>query len=195
MAEFKYFKLAVQKQFASMIANNSELFVTDVSKDVMWDTYLGSFPEGTNPIFRERTEYDCQCCKSFIRTCGNVVSIVDNKLVSIWDIEVDGYFQVVANALSNLVKLKLISDMFLHFENKVGTDFNLQTTENASIRWEHFYLQVPAKFVKLEDRIGTTLSDKRAGKEVFKRALKLCPDNMCTSSIIYILNCPLVGKY
>jgi len=63
MSEFKSFKQAVDAQLVLM--SKDTLFTTDVSKDEIWDTYLSSFPEGTNPTFRERTEHDCTCCKQF----------------------------------------------------------------------------------------------------------------------------------
>lgn len=56
---FHEFKVAVQNQFARM--SEHHLFRTDTSKDVLWETYLSSFPAGSNPIFRERTEHDCNC--------------------------------------------------------------------------------------------------------------------------------------
>lgn len=31
-------------------------------------------PAGTNPIFRERTEHDCSCCRNFVKNLGNVVA-------------------------------------------------------------------------------------------------------------------------
>lgn len=62
--DFKNFKLAIAKQFDEM--SKHELFRVDVDKDLLWNTYLSSFPEGTNPIYRERTEHDCSCCKQFI---------------------------------------------------------------------------------------------------------------------------------
>ena len=71
MYNFSTFKQAVTAQFALM--EKGMLLTTKVSKDELWDTYLGSFPEGSNPIFRERTEHDCSCCKQFIRTMGDVV--------------------------------------------------------------------------------------------------------------------------
>jgi hypothetical protein len=81
---FNVFKQAVATQFAKMV--KSPLFVTAITGDDLWTTYLAAFPEGTNPIYRERTEHDCSCCKQFIRNIGNVVTIQDGKLVSIWDI-------------------------------------------------------------------------------------------------------------
>jgi hypothetical protein len=168
MVKFRDFKTAVGSQFESM--SSLELFVIDVDKDVLWETYLKSFPEGSNPIFRERTEYDCQCCKQFIRACGNMVAIVENKLVSIWDVQVGEHYQVVADALSKLVKSKDIKDVFFHREKKVGTNFNHQLIGGETIKWEHFYLELPKKFIMRD--AGTVLSEKRSNKEVFKRSLE-----------------------
>lgn len=168
MKKFLDLKKSLQDQFSKM--STSELFITDVDKDYMWTTYLDSYPEGTNNIYKERREYDCQCCKQFIRACGNVVSIVDNKLVSIWDIEVGGHFQVVVDAMSKLVKLHDIKDVFFHYDKNLGTDFNRQLTEsNKNIKWDHFYFNLPEKFMNREP--GTKLSKIRSNKEVFKRGL------------------------
>ncbi len=49
---FARFKKAVQLQFDSMKA--FPLFQVDVTGEEMWNCYLQSFPEGTNPIFRVR---------------------------------------------------------------------------------------------------------------------------------------------
>ena len=119
---FKNIKDAVSKQFSTM--KGMPLFRTQAPKDGMWEKYLSSFPEGTNPIFRERTEHDCQCCKSFIRAVGNMVTIDNGKLVSIWDIELDGYYGEVAAAMSAFVKSYPIDNKFLHTEKVAGVDKN-----------------------------------------------------------------------
>lgn len=171
MVKFHDFKTAIYKQFKSI--SSSELFKTDVDKNILWETYLASFPEGTNPIFRERTEHDCQCCKQFIRACGNMVSIIDNKLVSIWDVQVGDHYQIVTDAMSKLIKRHDIRDIFRHREKKVGTDSNIQMLDGGeTIKWQHFYLELPDKFVEHWDSIGTILSEKRSNKEVFKRSLE-----------------------
>ncbi|MBT4207148.1 hypothetical protein HOE22_02260 [Candidatus Woesearchaeota archaeon] len=152
--------------------SKTQLFRTNVDKDLLWDTYLSSFPEGTNPIYKERTEHDCQSCRQFIRASGNVVTIKDNKLVSIWDVEVGGSYQVVVDALSKLVKSNLIADVFLHYEQQIGTDFNNQMLEDGEIiKWNHLHFKLPTKFVMSGDRVGTKLSELRSNKEVFKRGL------------------------
>lgn len=171
MLKFEDLKIAVQKQFEKMVG--LDLYVTDVDKDVLWQTYLNSYREGTNNIFRVRREHDCQCCRQFIRNCGNVVALKNNKLVSIWDIKIGGHYQVVADILSKLVKSKLIKDIFLNKEKHVGTDSNRQLLENEeTITWKHFYLKVPAQYVLGNgNTIGTVLSKNRSNKEVLKRGL------------------------
>lgn len=170
MAEFIEFKSSLRQQMDIMA--EGELFRADVEKEALWDTYIESFPEGTNPIFRERTEFDCQCCKQFIRAGGGIVSVVNNELVSIWDIDVGGHFQVVADALSKLVKAQTIRDVLLHPEQHLGTDHNHQLSESGdTVRWSHFYYLLPQKFVKRGVDIGTALSQSKSGKDVFKRGL------------------------
>ena len=56
MSNFKHFAAALAKQWEKMSAN--EMYRTEVGGDALVDLYLGSFPEGTNPIFRTRTEHD-----------------------------------------------------------------------------------------------------------------------------------------
>lgn len=53
----------------------SAVFVADIDGEALWGKYLASFPPGTNPIFKQRTEHDCSCCKHFVRRAGAVVAI------------------------------------------------------------------------------------------------------------------------
>lgn len=170
MKKFNDFKKAVDHQMNNMVEHG--LFRVELDKDELWRTYLESFPSGTNPIFRERTEHDCQCCKQFIRAAGNTVAIIDNSVVTIWDIEIGGHYQVVADKLAELVKAKNVNDIFLHTEKHLGTDHNHQITESGeTIRWNHFHYELPSQYVKKGLKIGTDLSNARSNKEVFKRSL------------------------
>ena len=168
---FEDLKLAVQLQFDEM-ADTGFLYKTRATKADMWDTYLDSFPPGTNEIYKERREYDCQCCKQFIRVCGNVVAIIDNELVSIWDLNIGGHFQVVADAMSKLVCSYEIRDRFIHYERNLGTDHNVQLLESGDTRtWEHFQYTLPGGFCAQKDGIGSILSEFRSTKDVGKRGL------------------------
>ncbi len=73
MSEFNKFRVALQKQF-DKLSNNGNLYQALIEKDIAWDTYLASFPQGTNPIFRERTEHNCMCCKRFVRNLGRAIA-------------------------------------------------------------------------------------------------------------------------
>ncbi len=168
---FEDFKIAVQQRFNTM--KGHDLFRTQVEKDLLWETYLSSFPEGSNPLFRERTEHDCQCCKQFIRAVGSVVAIVDGELVSIWDTDIcDPNYQVVSDAMAALVKAAPIADVLLHDTKNVGTDKNFQELEGGEVAtWEHFCLTLPSKFVLPGDAIGTKLAEIHSTKDVFLRSL------------------------
>ena len=171
---FNIIKHAVAKQFAEM--SKGHLFVTDTDKDKIWDTYLNAFPENTNPIYRERTEHDCTCCKQFIRAVGNIISIdpVTNKLVSIWDIKVpeEPDYQVVADALSKYVKSKDVVNVFLHDMRTAGTDKNFEEMLDGTVKeWKHFFVNIPERFVVNKYNIGTKLSENRSTFDVFYRGL------------------------
>ena len=138
-ATFNQFQQALQAQLKTMEATG--LYKVNVEKDIIWDTYLDSFPEGTNNMYKERREYDCNCCKQFVRNAGRIVTIKDGKMVSIWDITIDGYYQEVANALSKLVKSKEISDKYFHYEQKVGSE---STIDDNFKTWNHLAVKLPS---------------------------------------------------
>lgn len=170
--DFKNFKQAVAKRFAVM--SKGQLYRVNATKDELWSTYLASFPEGSNPIYKERTEHDCNCCKSFIANLGNVVSISNNKIISIWDIAIpnEPEYQTVATALSNLIHSKQINNIFLTEFNAVGSDKSFFDEGNRVVSWEHFYAKVPAKFVKRSSDIPTLLNEPRTLAQVFQRSLE-----------------------
>ena len=167
--EFISMKKATDKKFESM--KGLTLYVVDIDGDTMYDHYLGSFPEGTNLIVKERTQHDCNCCKGWIRAMGNVVAIKDGVLDSIWDIDVGGSYQVVADSMSALIKSKLIRNLFLRDEPVAGVDTKHVQTENGIKTYNHFFTKLPSKFVVKTDDIGKTLSDARSSVELFKRGL------------------------
>ena len=165
---FIEFRDKINTQFNSM--SSGPLFRTGIDKDKLWETYLNSFPEGSNPIFRERTEHDCQCCKQFIRACGDVVQInADLTITSIWDITTDDPYDEVSTTMSNLVRSQPVQDHFLHWQPAIGTkqshDFHRIGTS-----YDHFYFDLPNRFVNTRD-LDTVLSKVRSDKDVFLRGL------------------------
>jgi hypothetical protein len=120
---FSSIKTAISTQFARM--QPYPLFRTSVSRDELWDTYLSSFPAGTNPLYRERTEHDCSCCRAFIRAIEDVVAVIDGQPVSLWsmgEIPDSPAYTTVCATLALLVLSHPIISPFLHHEPVAGTD-------------------------------------------------------------------------
>lgn len=168
---FINFKRAIQEQMQRMF--EYQLFKVDIDKDVIWDIYLNSFPEGTNGIYKERREYDCNCCKQFIRDAGGIVAVKNGKIISIWDGEVGYPYTSVAKALSGYVKARPIKNVFYHYVSVLGTDSNKQMLESGSVTtWDHFHAKLPRHLVKSKDSLGTVFSSLSSGKDVLKRSLE-----------------------
>lgn len=177
--EFKKFKQVFQTNFDQLVDGADRLFEVAVDKDDMWNLYLDSFPEGTNPIYRERREYDCSCCRHFIKNIGAVVVIKDNRVHTIWDFDTGSTtFQPVVDALNAYIKDRAVSGVYIPFEAKIGTDKNLEIGPDGNVRtWEHLYAELPARHVFSKRRSwGDIQNDFRTGKEVFKRSLEEITD-------------------
>lgn len=169
---FNIFKNAVAKQFELM--QKHELFRADINKDTLWGTYLGSFPIGTDTIFRKRSEHDCGGCKQFIRGIGDVVAVIDGKLVSIWDIKLpadEPEYQAVTDALSAAVKATKIRDLFLHYERTAGIDKNFEQLVGRMQTWTHLFVNIQSDYVKKSADIPSALAEPRMTHDVLLRAL------------------------
>ena len=172
MATFIEFKQKVQDQIKYM--SDFPLFASAISSEEIWDTYLGSFPAGSNPMFRERTEHDCNCCKNFIRNIGNMLAVKDNQLISIFDIEIEEPFKSVANALSLSTKHRGIANIYLHTEKKIGTE---KTPDmHSDIVWDHFFTMTPIKVITEKDKIGTKLGHATSNKSALQRSIEEISD-------------------
>ena len=173
--EFKDLKIALQENFKRMTKDETHLFEVDLDKDELWNLYLDSFPAGTNEIYKERREFDCSCCRHFIKNIGNAVIIKNNEIHTIWDFKVnDTTYQPVINALSAFIKSKTVTNMYISKFNKIGTDKNLDLSTNSSVlEWHHFYLELPDKFVDRTQRSAEEIKGCfRDTRNVFKRSLE-----------------------
>ena len=178
-------KEAVASKIDSM--KNTTFFWADIDLDKIFDLYLSSFPEGTNPMFRERTQHDCNCCKTFIRQAGGIVFFNDNgELTTIWDIEVEGEYQVVADALSAYVRSCGLKTIYLHEKNTVGTDKNKDNYED--ITWDHFYTKLPESVVCRIDDIASRKGKALNNYNVLKRSLTEITDDAIATVLDLISN-------
>lgn len=173
--EFLKVSQALQKHFDQMTNRTDKLFEVEVDKDKLWELYLDSFLPGHNMLYRKRREYDCSCCRHFIRAIGNVVAIKDNKVISIWDCPIeDEKWQPVFKALSSYIKSHPVTNVFISKGHCIGTKVSREMLPSREIlNWHHFYLTIPARFVNNSCySVESFQSDYRAIKDVFKRSLE-----------------------
>lgn len=170
--EFKPFAQAVAKQFELM--SQHELYTVDLPGDDLYALYLGAFPEGTNPMFRERTEHDCSCCKNFIRNIGNVVAIINGVVTTVWDTafkdqNVNESYRVVAKELMKAVTMANITGIYRTSEPKYGAESNKELRDGVVRTWNHFHGQIGSKhFTKTPDQVK---GEFNANLQVFRRGV------------------------
>lgn len=160
------------------IAEGGTVFVTRIDGDDLYATYLGAFPEGTNPLFKKRTEHDCSCCKGFIRRVGNVVAVdSDGRIRTIWDKaakEAAHPYATVAATMRTAVLSCPISGLF-----RVSTkerSFGAEQTRSLDpdtkkvLTWEHFYTGTIPAALRVASP-GQVCGDFGTTVSVFQRGL------------------------
>ncbi|RXZ78095.1 hypothetical protein EBB07_29005 [Paenibacillaceae bacterium] len=189
--EFKQMRTLLQNNFKQITEGVTKLFEVDLDKDKLWNLYLDSFPVGTNEIFRTRREFDGSYDRGFIRNFGNVVTIKDNKVKTIWDFETkDEKFQPVLNTLNKFVLSKTVSDVYISKLKKIGVDRNSEhTSDGKTIEWNHFYLELPEQFVDKSNKSEAEIQGSyRDTRNVFKRSL----DEITEESLLTVFE--LIGQ-
>jgi len=182
---FTQWKAAHQKHVQDMIKGHDTLFVMDVNPDYLWAVYLGSFAPEDNKMFRQRREFDCGCCKTFIRQFGSIVAIGDDgKIYTGWDFDVptDSPFYPVTRQLAAAVLDSQVCNALVTKDITYGTDFNLEVCETGTIRWEHFRIQLPERLrYSGRETVETVMGRYRSMRHVFNRGLtELSPDALDT---------------
>lgn len=169
MSTFETFSQQLRLRFE--LLSKHELFTVAVSGDDVYAAYLAAFPAGTNPIFRERTEHDCSCCRNFIRNLGNVVAIIDGHVWSIWDIPgAAAPYDTVSSKLMQLVESAPIASLYRTKETKYGAAFNFEAVaDGAPIKWNHFHGTVAAKHLTASPEAD--IGEFNTTAAVFKRGL------------------------
>lgn len=168
-SQFPVFSAAVNKRL-QLLSSSNEFFKVDCPD--IFDLYLKAFPAGTDPIFRERTEHDCQCCKQFIRNLGCLVTIKDGVVYTVWgDLGDLPYpYDIVAAKMDSIVKESPILSVFRTKEAKYGVEKNQDST--LSIWWHHFHGQTPAKALLSGPSVGEEIGKYTSVHGVFKRGLE-----------------------
>lgn len=183
--EFVKFREKFEKHFEEMTADASHLFEVDVDKDKLWNLYLNSFPAGTNEIYRVRREHDCSCCRHFIKSIGNVVTIQDGKVETLWDFDAESdTFQPVIDALSAYIKSCPIVDVYFSKLRNIGTRASCGNEDGKIVVYDHFQLTLPDKFIDRSCKSTAELQGEyRDTRNVFKRSL----DELTEDSVAVVL--------
>lgn len=160
--------------FDAMTKDAAALYRVDFDPDELWNLYLDSFPEGTNLIYRTRREFDCSCCRHFIKTMGGVVAIRDGRIETIWDFDTASpeCYQPVMDALSAYIKSKPIKDAFFTHEHTIGIAHNYERDENGHkvLTWNHFFVNTPRCAYTTHD-INVETARIRDDRNVFLRSM------------------------
>jgi hypothetical protein len=149
-----------------------ELFVVDIDKDEFWAQYLASFPEGTNEIFRKRTEHDCSCCRNFLKNVGPVVSVKDGVVYTVWDeaakLELEPY-RTVAFRMKELVSNYMIRGLFRTNQHHYGQESNYD--KETTKKWHHLFAITQFTRAFGHDA-GSAVSSAGSSVTVFRRGLE-----------------------
>lgn len=169
--KFVQFSQLITEQFAKMQKDNDVLYVLDVDRDELWDFYLDAFPAGTNEIFKERREYDCSCCRNFIKNIAHVVAIRgDGSYSTIWDVAAEAEFAVVSEAMQAYLVEHEVKTIFISPEKKYGA---LTTYDSVNdVNWNHYYTPILPKFVKQGADIPSYIGKIEQTVQVFRRSME-----------------------
>ncbi len=162
-----------------------------INGDALYVTYLAAFPPGTNPVFKNRTEHECSCCRQFIRRAGLVVGVNYDAsgaayLKTIWDEAVEAAphpYNVVAEHLRAVVMAAPIANLYRVGKSEVS--FGAQQSHSMSeagkaLTWNHFYSGAVPAAVR-HDNPDTVKGEWRTSAQVFERGLKeLSPEAVDT---------------
>lgn len=181
MSDFKKFRALLQDHFNEMVKGENPLFITDADEGELYNLYLDSFPAGTNELFRKRREYDCSCCRRFVKNIGKLVAFDDGKMITVWDFDAkSAKYQPVVDALDAYVKSRTIVNPYFVSRNMIGsgnmfgTEMNYEYDENHKDvhTWDHFAVKIPQRFITSGDDVAAKMAKWRDSANVFKRSLE-----------------------
>jgi hypothetical protein len=186
--EFIEFRDKLKQHIDEILLGVDYLFFVNLDKGALYNLYLDSFPGDSNTLFRKRRTYDCSVCRSFIKSFGNIVTIKDQKVTSIWDFECgDETYQAVLNALSAFVHSHPVADVFVTNIGNFGLEHNVEkssSTELLLLTWYHLYYILPNRFVtKSKYSVESIRGEYRDTRNVFKRSL----DEISKDAVITVL--------
>lgn len=183
---FAEFRNLMEKHWKEITKNNPPIFETDIDKQAFYQFYLDSFPEGTNPMFRKRREFDCCCCHHFLNQIGSVRIYHNGSWTSIWDFDAPYPYNIVCEKMAKEVRRHPLCDRFYIDSPHAGTKYSTEY-KGIVIRWDHFFLDVPNAYVRARANIPALQAEYRDSKSTFARAMNEITEDAI--STVYDLIC------
>jgi hypothetical protein len=136
-----------------------ELFLLDVDKEQIWQTYLQSFDPD------QRQENNCNCCRRFIQKYGSLAIVnADYTLTNLWQFEYMGEFAPAIQAMQAYLAGKQIKATLAPTEQVLG--------QPQTGIWHHLNLNLPRTLqLTLKSQMGLELNERATGRRVYERAL------------------------
>lgn len=181
VGDYQQFVADVTARLSAM--SKHELYVAgdSLDRDSLWLTFLDSFPAGTNPRFRERSEYDCSTCRTFVKNLGNVVEIQDGRIRTVWSgvSAHDPVFSVVAAAMDAFVHTLPLSGVFRSSEAQYGAKTTRSLRDGQVEVWHHLHGRVDKRHRTAD--VGAARNAFDTSVQVLQRGLaELTPDALDT---------------
>jgi hypothetical protein len=167
-SNFPKFSAAVERNWNAI--SKHEVFTTTVNGDVLYELYLKSFPEGTNPMFKERTEHDCSCCKNFIRNIGGLVAVVNGSVQTVWNGLFEAPYDAVAKELNSIVLAASLTGVYRTAMGTYGLASNKSLIDGKVCTFHHFVAKIPNTLISPEPYAD--MGKKSAIIQVVNRGLR-----------------------
>lgn len=152
---FKNLADKVKDNFAKMVANNQPIFLVKFDKEQMWESYLNGFKDAD-----VRQSYNCNNCKSFFRRYAGIVGLNDQmEYITMFDktsvvigldneLSNDGMADAIENVIKYIKSCPVETIPVYEYDPKeVMGGVAVNTSQSTGIKWNHFNIQVPAKYV------------------------------------------------
>ena len=170
MDAFQQFSHAVNKRLNAMMADG-ECYRVAPPEDI-FTNYLLAFPAGTDPMFRQRTQHDCSCCKQFVRGFGTLVALGINGLMTIWDNweNLPEPYATVSRHMSQLIKQQPIQSLFRTKEHGYGAEKSTELRDGNTHVWNHFWGKTERKFRC--DNVDSVVGEHKIQREMLKTMME-----------------------
>ena len=174
MSTIHDFNRYLQAHLNDMCSDATHLFVVDLDTEELWHTYVDNIPALYNPLFRKRRVHDCNGCRQFFRRFGNVVSIKDGKVVTVWDFnfgadaKLTAEYQPAIDAAAAYVRKHAISNVYVPEGAHLGLAQNNGLLDEAPHVYYHMHADLPQHILNQPGLRNTSHIDTR---NCFERAL------------------------